>query len=133
MQNKSQKTTQLRQAVFGVQSRAREVPAMLRSLSRFEDGAESAQALCDELLADADALLALCIAREVPAVAEQLIQLKWWVYAVLRPFLRAAGWSGGALRAFERSAMVDLEDSQRRIERVYQRAETVQMLHAGAA
>lgn len=100
--------------------RARAVPELLRSLKGEPDAGEHAQRVCDELIADLDVLLlrttaAIKRGAELEPLAEQIVQLKWMVYCVLRRFLTDCGWSGRALLAFEHSARVDLRDSRARL------------------
>lgn len=104
-------------------ARARAVPSLLEALRGAPDADERAVSVCDDLLADLDLLLSRCTramaaGEDLETVADQVVRLKWLVYSVLRPFLRAAGWSDTALAAFEHSALCDLEDSRRRVDRV---------------
>lgn len=114
-------------------ARARAIPAVLRSLEGEPDGGDRAQALCDELLADLDVLLARCTGamkrgRDLEDLAVQVIQLKWMVYCVLRRFLTDAGWSELALAAFAYSARCDLRESRARLHRAaLSEAPTVRM------
>ncbi|MCA9566956.1 MAG: hypothetical protein KC656_03900 [Myxococcales bacterium] len=100
--------------------RTRALPLALRCLARRPGGLEEAMDRGDDLLAELDVLLTLCV--RGPRIglswmdtAEEAIELKERVYGLLRPFLERMGASERTLLGFEGAARRDLHHSRRRL------------------
>lgn len=118
-------------------ARARALPGVLRGLHGVEDAVERAVEIGDELLADLDVLLAVCVRSSrrdggLIGVAEQVLRLKWLVYCALQGFFVHCGWGDAALRGWEASAKRDLADSRARIDRALVVAPTVVLSRSAA-
>jgi hypothetical protein len=101
--------------------RARALPLALRCLRRQPEGLHDAQNRADDLLAELDLLLVECIrgpkiGLQWMDTAEESIDLKEKIYALMRPFMERMGASERILLGFEGAARRDLHYSRRRLQ-----------------